>query len=102
MKIENFIMVPPTVGTYGQILLDFGKYQLSVINDECRASGDRNFFEIAILENPGGFVRLPGITEDDVRPYMTSIEVNSVIKKLYYITKQAPVQINLHQNTEFG
>ena len=99
MKLADF---KPTKRDYGtgtrdsHILLDFGKYQLSVITGGYgRADAP---YEIAVFDtNDGvsqGFVQLPGITgpDDDVRGYMTQENVDAVLVKLYTITGQEPQQ----------
>jgi hypothetical protein len=99
MKLADFKMIrKDRHQVSSQVLLDFGKYNLSIINGGLLHSGSDNFYEIAVFAaNDGvstGFVQLPGISEDnDVRDYMTADEVNAVITKLYTITGQKPVQI---------
>jgi hypothetical protein len=98
MKLADFKTMPRDgFPTTNQWVLDFGKYQLSVI------TGGYGYaeapYEIAVFAaNDGvsqGFVQLPGITgpDDDVRGYMTQEDVDAVLVKLYVITGEEPVQI---------
>lgn len=80
-----------------QIVLDFGSYQLSIINDGY--GRDRGLYEIAVFESndglSGGFARLPSITgvDDDVVGYLSEDDVNGIIKKLYFVTGHTPTQV---------
>ena len=97
MKLADFKPTKRDYGTGTQTLLDFGKYQLSVITGGYgRAEAP---YEIAVFAAndgvAGAFVRLLGITgpDDDVRGYMTQEDVDAVLVKLYVITGEEPVQI---------
>ena len=97
MKLADFKPTKRDYGTGTQTLLDFGKYQLSVITGGYgRAEAP---YEIAVFAAndgvAGAFVRLLGITgpDDDVRGYMTQEDVDAVLVKLYTITGQEPQQI---------
>ena len=97
MKLADFKPTKRDYGTGTQTLLDFGKYQLSVITG---GYGNAEApYEIAVFAAndgvAGAFVRLLGITgpDDDVRGYMTQEDVDAVLVKLYVITGKEPVQI---------
>jgi len=99
MKLADFQFMPKgTTGILGnQVILDFGKYHLSVIDDGY-GSWD-GLYEIAVFNADGGvasnFVRLPGITadDDDVLGHLTESAVDAIIMKLYTITGVNPVQV---------
>ena len=97
MKLSNFKPIKRDYGPDSHILLDFGKYQLSVITG---GYGNADApYEIAVFNaNNGvahGFVQLPGITDpdDDVRGYVTEDEVNAIIMKMFVITGKQPEQV---------
>ena len=98
MKLADFKTMPRDgFPTTNQWVLDFGKYQLSVITG---GYGNAEApYEIAVFAAndgvAGAFVRLLGITgpDDDVRGYMTQEDVDAVLVKLYVITGEEPVQI---------
>ena len=65
--------------------MTFGQYILSVIH-----FGKTGMYEIAVIDaETDKFVRLPGIMsgDDDVMPYMTEPDVESIMKKLYFISE---------------
>lgn len=81
----------------GQIVLDFGKYHLSIIDDGY--GSDRDLYEIAVFNAcdgvASGMTELPGITAegDTVQGYLTESDVDLIFKKMYLITGQQPEQI---------
>ena len=80
-----------------QIVLDFGKYHLSVIDDGY--GRDKGLFEIGLFTAADGvattMTELPGITNegDSVRGHLTEEDVNCILKKLHAITGVEPTQI---------
>ena len=87
----------PTENAGAQIVLDFGKYHLSVIDDGY--GRENHLLEIGLFEAADGvatsMTALPGITEenDSVKGYLTEVDVDCIIKKLYAITGTMPTQI---------
>jgi hypothetical protein len=81
----------------GQIVLDFGKYHLSVIDDGY--GRENNLLEIAVFNaNDGvafGMTELPGVTEDGdtVKGHLTEADVDAILKKMYLITGTTPRQV---------
>ena len=57
--------------------MTIGKYVLSVILEP-----RKSLYEIAVLDEYDNFVNLPGITNDDVVPYLTEDDVSIIMKKL--------------------
>ena len=80
----------------GQIVLDFGKYHLSIIDDGY--GRENNLFEIGAFNAKDGvafdMVELPGITAegDTVQGHLTEADVDAIIMKLYTITGTQPTQ----------
>ena len=81
----------------GQIVLDFGKYHLSIIDDGYGRA--RGLLEIAVFDACDGIARgmteLPGITAegDTVQGYLTEADVDAIIKKMYTLTGKEPTQV---------
>ena len=81
----------------GQIVLDFGKYHLSIIDDGY--GSDRGLYEIAAFNAcdgvASGMTELPGITAegDTVQGHLTEADVDAIIKKMYTLTGTTPRQV---------
>lgn len=81
----------------GQIVLDFGRYHLSIIDDGY--GSDKGLYEIATFDAcdgvASGMTELPGITEegDTVKGWLTESDVDAIIKKMYSITGNVPQQV---------
>jgi len=94
MRLSNFKLKETTAPNGVQAILDFGKYELSIVKNDCSYGGKQGKFEIAVFEN-NSMVELPGITavDDTVKGFLTEQAVDAIIKKMYTITKQEPVQV---------
>ena len=81
----------------GQIVLDFGKYHLSIIDDGYGSNQGK--YEIAAFDAcdgiAGGMTELPGITEegDTVKGWLTESDIDAIIVKLYTVTGTTPRQV---------
>tara|TARA_R110002126_G_scaffold59533_1_gene155968 strand:+ start:416 stop:712 length:297 start_codon:yes stop_codon:yes gene_type:complete len=77
-----------------QLVLDFKKYELSVVQHDGSYGGTKGLFEIMVSDSTGG-VELPGITEpgDTVKGFLTLEEVSIICKKLTSITGNNPVKV---------
>ena len=102
MKLDDFKWMTKyngvrTSAVGGQIVLDFGKYQLSIIDDGY--GRDDYLYEIGAFAAKDGvatdMVELPGITAegDTVKGHLTKKDVDLIIKKLYTITTKRPIQV---------
>ena len=98
MKLKNFQLLRKEHETDGrQIVLDFDKYHLSVIDDGY-GSAD-GLYEIGVFNACDGVARdmteLPGITAegDSVKGHLTEADVDAIIVKLYAITGTEPRQV---------
>jgi|TARA_B100001105_G_scaffold91830_1_gene73074 hypothetical protein len=82
-----------------QAILDFGKYQLSIICNEMSYGGKAGLYEIGVFKGYATedekMVPLPGITNDGdaVAGHLTSDNVNIIMQKMFLITKNTPVQL---------
>ena len=80
-----------------QIVLDFGNFHLSIIDDGY--GSDSNLLEIGVFSAcdgvASGLTELPGITEegDTVKGHLTEADVDAIILKLYTITGTEPRQV---------
>jgi len=77
-----------------QLVLDFKKYELSVVKHDGSYGGTQGLFEIMVRDESGG-VELPGITEpgDTVKGWLTLEDVSVICKKLMSITGVEPVKV---------
>ena len=77
-----------------QLVLDFKKYELSVVKHNGSYGGTQGLFEIMVRDASGG-VELPGITEpgDTVKGWLTLEDVSVICKKLMSITGVEPVKV---------
>jgi hypothetical protein len=77
-----------------QLVLDFKKYELSVVQHDGSYGGTKGLFEIMVSDSTGG-VELPGITEpgDTIKGFLTLEEVSIICKKLTSITGYDPVKV---------
>ncbi len=82
-----------------QAILDFGKYQLSIICNEMSYGGKSGLYEIGVFKDYATedekMVPLPGITNDNdaIAGYLTSDNVNGIMQKMFLITKNTPIQL---------
>ena len=94
MKLADFELMTTQSPNGVQTILEFGKYQLSIVCNELSYGNKQGLYEIAVFEDMDQ-VELPGITNpgDTVKGWLTESAVDGIIKKLYTITNQVPVQI---------
>ena len=92
LELSSFEMLDKEFGGE-QCVLSFGDYELSIISGD-GAYGTKNApYEIAVFKS-GNITAMPGITtDDDVLGYLTSEQVDAIIKKLYFLTGVSPEQI---------
>lgn len=99
MKMANFKPKKTEIPKGIQIILDFGNYHLSIIQNQVSYGARNGLYEIAVFNSQDGvaseMTQLPGITNvgDTVKGNLTESEVDTIIKKLYAITRKQPVQI---------
>jgi hypothetical protein len=78
-----------------QLVLDFKKYELSIVQHEASYGGPDGLFEIMISDGKGHGIELPGITNpgDTVKGFLTLEDVSAICKKLVIITGIEPVKV---------
>ena len=94
MKLANLDMLQ-TISPMGvQAIVDFGKYELSIIQNEMSYGNKQGLYEIAVFDGKYQ-VELPGITAegDTVKGYLTESDVDTILTKMNTITGTAGVQI---------
>ena len=66
-----------------QALLDFGKYQMSIVQHDYSYGGSKGLYEIGMFEGKT-MVEVPGVTEegDTVRGFMSEADIEEAIKKM--------------------
>ena len=77
-----------------QLVLDFEKYELSIIQHEGSYGGPQGLYEI-MVSVAGRQVELPGITNpgESVKGWLTLEDVSNICKKLTTITGNDPVKV---------
>jgi len=92
--MNNFKMLPTEMPKGIQAILNFGEYELSIVQNESSYGNKQGLYEIAVFKD-NGQVELPGITAegDTVKGFLTEDDVDCIIKKLYSITGVEPKQI---------
>lgn len=81
-------MMRSTLVPFGyQARFNFGKYILSVVQNDISYGSKEGLYEISVFEEDNQ-IELPGITEqgDSVKGWLTKDDVNSIMKKLTSIT----------------
>ena len=66
-----------------QALLDFGKYQMSIVQHDYSYGGSKGLYEIGMFEGET-MVEVPGVTEegDTVKGFMSEDDIEEAIKKM--------------------
>ena len=94
MKLKNLDMLQ-TISPMGvQSIVNFGKYELSIIQNEMSYGNKQGLYEIAVFKG-GGMVELPGITSpgDTVKGFLTEADIDAILIKMYTITGTQGKQI---------
>jgi hypothetical protein len=94
MKLKDFKMLETEMPKGVQAILDFGEYELSIVQNESSYGNKQGLYEIAVFKG-NGQVELPGITAegDTVKGYLTEEDVNMILKKMYLLTGKIPQQV---------
>ena len=99
LKLADFKMLKTKSPDGVQAVLDFGKYHLSVVKSDFSYGGTQGKYEIGVFAASDGvatnMTELPGITDegDTVKGWLTEKDVDTIIKKMYTVTKEIPVQV---------
>ena len=94
MKMSDFEMMPTEMPKGVQAVLDFGEYELSIVQNESSYGNKQGLYEIAVFKDSEQ-CELPGITQegDTVKGYLTETDVDVILKKMYLVTGKLPQQI---------
>lgn len=94
MKLKDFKLLETNVPKGVQAIIDFGKYELSIIQNEVSYGNKQGLYEIAVFKD-NEQTELPGITAegDSVKGFLTEADIDAIIKKMYFLTGNEPRQI---------
>ena len=94
MKLKDFQLLETDVPKGVQAVLDFGKYELSIINNEASYGNKQGLYEIAVFKD-GEQKEMPGITNegDTVKGWLTESDIDAIISKMYFLTGTTPRQV---------
>lgn len=94
MKLKDFKLLETNVPKGVQAIIDFGKYELSIIQNEVSYGNKQGLYEIAVFKD-NEQTELPGITAegDSVKGFLTEADIDAIIKKMYFLTGNQPRQI---------
>jgi hypothetical protein len=93
MKLKDFELLETCTPKGVQAILDFGQYELSIVQNEVSYGNKQGLYEIAVFKD-GNQCELPGITNpgDTVKGFLTEADVDAIIYKLYTVTGTKAVQ----------
>jgi len=91
MQFEDIKFTDQFIPKGKTALLNFGKYQLSVVCHEGSYGGKSGLYEIGVFQG-ADMVELPGITQegDTVKGWLKPEDVSTIMKKMTTITGQEP------------
>ena len=94
MKMSDFEMMLTEMPKGVQAVLDFGDYELSIVQNECSYGNKQGLYEIAVFKGNEQY-ELPGVTQpgDTVKGFLSEEDVNGILKKMYLITGKMPQQV---------
>ena len=94
MKLKDFKLLETDVPKGVQAIVDFGKYELSIVQNEASYGNKQGLYEIAVFKD-NEQTELPGITQpgDTVKGFLTEAEVDAILTKMYTITGKEGTQI---------
>jgi hypothetical protein len=94
MKLKDFQLLETSTLKGVQAILDYGEYELSIVNNEASYGNKQGLYEIAVFKGNEQF-ELPGITskDDTVKGWLTESDVDAIIKKMFFLTGTTPRQI---------
>jgi len=99
MQLKDFELMPTETPNGVQAVLDFGKYHLSIVQSDFSYGGKQGLYEIGVFTAQDGvatsMTELPGVTAlgDSVKGFLTEADVDTIIKKMYTLTRQDPQQV---------
>ena len=74
-----------------QAMINFGEYDLSVVQSDFSYGGKQGKYEIAVFKGCDQ-VNMPGITEegDTIKGFLSESEVEGIIKKMHLVSGSDP------------
>jgi len=94
MKLKDFKLKETKFPKGVQAILDFSKYELSIIQNEASYGNKQDLYEIAVFKGDSQ-IELPGVTApgDTIKGYLTESDVDAIISKMYFLTGTTPRQV---------
>ena len=94
MKLKDFKMLETEMPKGVQAILNFGEYELSIVQNESSYGNKQGLYEIAVFKGNQQH-ELPGVTQpgDTVKGFLSEEDVNGILKKMYLITGKLPEQV---------
>ena len=96
MKFKDIKFTPTKIPKGIQALVQFGDYELSIIQNEMSYGGKNNgtLYEVAVYKGDK-IIEMPGITEYNggVQGWLNESNVEGVMKKMYTITREEPINL---------
>jgi len=94
MKLKDFQLLETDIPKGVQAIIDFGLYELSIINNIASYGNKQGLYEIAVFKD-GNQTELPGITNhgDTVKGWLTESDIDAILLKMYTITGTEGKQI---------
>ena len=94
MKLKDFQLLETDVPKGVQAIVNFGKYELSIIQNEASYGNKQGLFEIAVFKD-NEQTELPGITQpgDTVKGFLTEADIDAILIKMNTITGTEGKQI---------
>lgn len=88
MRFNNLKFINTKVPAGKQAIINFGTYELSVVQNEASYGSKQGLYEIAVFKNKNQ-VEMPGITAegDTVKGYLSEAEVDSIMLKMSFATR---------------
>jgi len=94
MKFSDFEKRKTNSPIGEQVILDFGRWELSIVRNEASYGHQQNLWEVGVFKD-GSMVEAPGITEagDTIKGWLTENDIDVIIKKMVTMTGNEPIQI---------
>jgi hypothetical protein len=94
MRFDDVVMDYDDTLNGVQGVVKYGDYELSIIKHGHSYGGLQGLYEIGVWKGDDQ-VELPGITSegDNVKGYLTELEVSAIMTKMFTITGKEPEQV---------
>ena len=92
MKFDDIKFKETEIPKGIQAMVNFGEYDLSVVQSDFSYGGAKGLYEIAVFKG-NEQVNMPGITEDGdtVKGFLSESQVEGIIKKMHLVSGSDPI-----------